>query len=104
MSASALIVDLEKHGIKTFIEGDRVKVKLPCPPEQAPAEAKILLRELKQRTDEALAYLQARAAGRVVQLYRMRDRCQAAGHCLALTVEQDCGLYPVRLGWCRERV
>ncbi|OPY60518.1 MAG: hypothetical protein A4E56_02646 [Pelotomaculum sp. PtaU1.Bin065] len=41
--------------------------------------------------------------GNVIPLHRMRPACQAAGHCLGLTGERDCGLYPVRLGWCRER-
>lgn len=42
--------------------------------------------------------------GNVVRLYRMRPACQDAGYCLALTRELDCRLYPVRSGWCRERV
>ena len=40
----------------------------------------------------------------VISLHRMRDVCQAAGHCLVLTRELDCALYLVRLGWCRDRV
>jgi hypothetical protein len=43
-------------------------------------------------------------AGQVIALHRMRDTCQAAGHCLGYTTEVDCNLYPVRLGWCRERL
>lgn len=43
-------------------------------------------------------------AGNVVQLYRMRESCQTAGHCLQLTQETGCNLYPVRLGWCRGRI
>jgi len=42
--------------------------------------------------------------GLIVKLYPMRETCQKAGHCLALTRESDCNLYPVRLGWCRGRV
>jgi len=34
-------------------------------------------------------------ASKVVQLYRIRDTCQAAGHCLGLTQERDCNLYPL---------
>ncbi len=34
----------------------------------------------------------------------MRARCWKAGHCLGLTVETDCNLFPVRRGWCRKRV
>lgn len=34
----------------------------------------------------------------------MRARCWKAGHCLWLTEETDCNLFPVRRGWCRERV
>ncbi|OPX91939.1 MAG: hypothetical protein A4E53_00619 [Pelotomaculum sp. PtaB.Bin104] len=41
--------------------------------------------------------------GNVIPLHRMRPSCQAAGHCLGLTGERNCSLYPVRLGWCRER-
>ena len=41
--------------------------------------------------------------GQVVQLYRMRPTCQEIGHCLNLTVEADCNLFPLRLGWCRQR-
>lgn len=47
---------------------------------------------------------ETKVAGKVVQLYHMRPACREAGHCLALTVERDCDRYPVRLGWCRERV
>lgn len=42
--------------------------------------------------------------GNVVNIYHMRPACLAAGHCLGLTQEHDCNLYPVRLGWCRERL
>ena len=43
-------------------------------------------------------------AENVISLHRMRDTCQAAGHCLGLTRETDCNLFVVRPGWCRERV
>lgn len=42
--------------------------------------------------------------GNVVNIYQMKETCQAAGHCLQLTQETGCNLYPVRLGWCRERI
>lgn len=41
--------------------------------------------------------------GKVIQLHRMRPACKTAGHCLGLTAEQDCELYLVRPGWCRQR-
>lgn len=43
-------------------------------------------------------------AGKVIKIFRMRLACKAAGHCLGLTAEQGCNLFPVRPGWCRERV
>lgn len=44
--------------------------------------------------------------GRVIRVYRARDSCLQAGHCLQLTQETDCQLFPLtwRWGWCRERV
>jgi hypothetical protein len=42
-------------------------------------------------------------SGQVIQLHRMRPTCQEIGHCLNLTVEADCNLFPLRLGWCQER-
>ncbi len=42
--------------------------------------------------------------GNVVNIYHMRPSCLDAGHCLGLTQETDCSLYPVRSGWCRERL
>ena len=38
------------------------------------------------------------------ELYKMREACLKAGHCLQLTKESDCELYPVKMGWCRPRV
>lgn len=37
-------------------------------------------------------------------LHPMRDTCQQAGHCLQLTREMGCQLYPAAPGWCRERI
>lgn len=42
--------------------------------------------------------------GLVVKLYPMRQACREAGHCLGLTKETDCNLYPYQTGWCQERV
>jgi hypothetical protein len=41
-------------------------------------------------------------AGQVIRLHRMRSGCIEAGHCFSLVT--DCPLYPVRPGWCRERL
>ena len=40
---------------------------------------------------------------KIVNLYQMRDSCQDTGHCLQLTQEPDCNLYPQEIGLCRER-
>ncbi len=55
-------------------------------------------------TDTGVNNKQTTVRGQVVQLYRMKATCQTAGHCLALTQEADCNLYPIRSGWCRERI
>jgi len=55
------------------------------------------------KTPTILSGQTCRVVGNVIPLHRMRPACQAAGHCLGLTGEHSCNLYPVRLGWCRER-
>jgi len=109
-SPSELLHRLARFGVSVRAEGDNLKVYPPSTWtgwHDAPAEARPLLGELKRRKAEVLAFLQnptCEVRGKVVQLYHMRPACREAGHCLALTVERDCDLYPVRLGWCRERV
>ncbi|MBF7084188.1 hypothetical protein IT084_14580 [Desulfallas sp. Bu1-1] len=65
---SQLINELARHGVAVHIEGGRVRVSLPWPPEKIPAEVKALLRELKAREQhgqlwsEPAALAQFRAA------------------------------------------
>lgn len=42
--------------------------------------------------------------GLVVRIFPRRPSCVEAGHCLQLTREIDCELFPLTSGpWCRER-
>jgi len=109
-SPSELLHRLARFGVSVRAEGDDLKVYPPSTWtgwQDAPVEARPLLGELKRRKAEVLAFLQdptCLVVGQVVRLYRMRPDCQEAGHCLGLTVERDCNLFPVRPGWCRERL
>lgn len=113
MHPPELISQLRNYGVSVQLAGDNFKTYLPSSWTSwydAPEKARPLLRELKARRKEILAYLKTTknnepetctVASKAVQLHQMRPSCCAAGHCLR---EVDCNLFPVRLGWCRERV
>lgn len=60
----------------------------------------------KARQEQAEVLEETIWPGNVVRVYPMRKSCLEAGHCLSLTRETDCNLFPLtwRWGWCRERV
>lgn len=105
MTPADLLTELERRGVKLTLAGDRLHVEAP---------AGVLTPDLKEtlaKHKAALLTLLEEREGRmtiwpgvVVRIHPMRPACQAAGHCLMLTKEADCGLYWVRPGWCRERV
>ncbi len=103
MTHQALLAELERLNVKISLAGDKLRLDAP---------AGVLTPELKKAVTkhkpELLAWLRNPTCevwpGNVVRVYPMRKSCLEAGHCLSLTRERDCGLFPVRPGWCRERV
>lgn len=88
-------MDPSSFSVKETIQRMREKGFLPANdrPEPDPAVAR-----------EPESEQTVKVAGNVVRLHRMRSPCQDAGHCLGLTRETNCNLYPARSGWCRERI
>jgi hypothetical protein len=109
-----LLSQLDDLGVELSSKDGKVMVKLPWSPSQMPDTAKELLQRIKQVDQVTLITFitlikkptnePATVGGNMIALHKMRDTCRAAGHCLSLTTETDCNLYPVRLGRCRERV
>lgn len=107
MTPRRLVEALERRGVRFEIAGDKLRVDAP---------AGLLNERLKvlltRRKAEIMALLAARhrtatvavRPGVVVRVFPMRESCRAAGRCLILTREADCNLFPMRPGWCRERV
>ena len=103
--SSELVSQLATYGVNVDVNGGRVRLRMPWPPDRAPGEVKHLLRKLKaQAAPPEVRPETSTVAGNVVRLHKMRPTCQDAGHCLGLTRETDCNLFPVRPGWCRERI
>lgn len=42
--------------------------------------------------------------GKMIKAFKARDSCQTKGHCLNLTQEADCNLFPIGQGLCKDRV
>ncbi len=103
MTPTELIAELERRNVKIFLAGDKLRLEAP---------AGVLTPEIKEAVTkykpELMAWLRNPTCevwpGNVVRVYPMRPACRQAGHCLSLTRERDCNLFPVRPGWCRERV
>jgi len=107
MTPEALLTELEQRGVKVSFNGDKLRFVAP---------AGVLTPELKEaiakRKPELVAWLRNPTCevwpntGKVVKLYRARQSCMEAGHCLQWSRETDCNLFPLtwRWGWCRERV
>jgi len=101
MTPLDLLAELQRLNVKLTLAGDKLRLEAP---------AGVLTPALKEvvtkHKPELVSFLQnptCQVAGQVVRLYHMRPACREIGHCLGLTRETDCELYPVKLGWCRER-
>lgn len=105
MTPQALLTELERLNVKVSLAGDRLRLEAP-----AGVLTPALKETIAKHKPELTALLQGQAheetiwPGNVVRVYPMRQSCRQAGHCLSLTKETDCDLYPMRPGWCRERV
>lgn len=114
MTPQKLLNELSQIGVKLTVVGDKLRYEAP------PGVLTPVLKEaLRQHKPALVALLTRQQAAqpegvreepdyrsRVIRLYRARQACLDAGHCLSLTREVDCQLFPLtwRWGWCRERV
>jgi len=104
MTITGLLQRLEQRGCQVKVEGEKLKVKGPLTGE--------LRQAIRQHKPELLALLGAYTccpfpnSNKVVRLYRAREACMEAGHCMQLTKETGCNLFPLtwRWRWCRETV
>ena len=106
MTPVDLLAELERLNVKVSLAGDKLRLEAP---------AGTLTPKLKEAIAKHKVVLVALLSGLPVEetfwpgvkskVYRARQACIEAGHCLGLTREGDCGLYPLTWcwGWCRER-
>lgn len=107
MTPAALITELERRNVKVSLAGDKLRLEAP-----AGVLTPALKEAIAKHKPELIAILSGHGYEEVFwpgvksKVYRARQACIEAGHCLGLTREQDCDLFPLtwRWGWCRERV
>lgn len=107
MTTLDLLAELERLNVKITLAGDRLRLEAP---------AGVLTPELKETIQQHKPALTALFSGQPVEMvfwpgvvskvYRARQPCLEAGHCLQWNREADCDLYPITWywGWCKERV
>ncbi|MBT9171971.1 MAG: hypothetical protein DDT21_00347 [Syntrophomonadaceae bacterium] len=103
MTGQELLNKLTQAGCRVTLTGEQIKVSGPLTD-----KLRALIRRHKT---EVVQYLKAAGTGattmvkdKVIQLQPWRTTCQESGFCRRFSLESDCMLYPVRPGWCRERV
>jgi len=101
-----LLAKLERRNVKVSLAGDKLRLEAP---------AGTLTLELKEALRQHKPALTALLSGRPVEVvfwpgvtskvYKARQTCLEAGHCLQWSRETGCELYPLPLhrGWCRGR-
>lgn len=98
MKTLTLVENLRKQGITLSMKDGRLQVK--SRPGTLTEATKITIIKNKQALVDFLHCPTAEGQ----RLLPMRPTCQEAGHCLGYTREADCELYPVKIGFCRERI
>jgi len=100
-----LIIYLLKNGITLYTDGDALK----CKGNRDVLGNNNIVAEIKRHKREIIAWLAnptitVTSWGQKARIYRWREECNRAGHCLRFT--NDCELYPLTWlkGWCMERV
>ena len=94
-----LVDKLNKYGVRVYIAGGKVKVKMPFPPNEAPHELIPYLKQLKENKEEVFKYLQWKTKPEVpgVEVYQLPGIC-----CYPCFL---CNYFPVKdTGWCKERI
>jgi len=107
MTPLDLLAELKRLKVKVSLAGDRLRLDAP---------AGVLTPELKGAVQQHKPALMALLSCQPVEVvfwpgvkskvYRARQACLEAGHCLQLSREADCSLFPLtwRWGWRRKRV
>jgi len=111
-----LVNRLSEISVGVYLEGDNLQVRLPWKANEIPQNVVPLLRAMKEHKSEVHAYLkqiQIESWNKKQDAHKpeqesipegvtgMLEPCLKSGHCRRLS---DCNLYPVRLGWCKERL
>lgn len=103
-----LLAKLKQLNVKVSLAGDRLRLEAP---------KGVLTPELKETLQQHKPALTALLSGQPLEVeetllpgvkskvYRTRQVCLEAGHCLQWSRETDCNLFPLTWcwGWCRER-